>query len=43
MNKIIIGLILGIIITFSLIEIRNRCFIKGSTTQLLHKNIKVLV
>ena len=43
MNKIIIGLILGIIITFSLIEIRKRCFIKGSATQLLHKNIQVLV
>ena len=42
MNNIIIGLILGIIITFLIIETRNRCFISDSATQLLYKNIQKL-
>lgn len=42
-KQLIIGLIVGIILTFSLIEIRNKCYIKDSSTQLLHNNIIKLV
>ena len=36
------GIIIGIIITFLLLEVRNRCFIKDSATKLLFKNIQIL-
>jgi hypothetical protein len=45
MNNILcisIGIIIGIIITFLLLEVRNRCFIKDSATELLFKNIRIL-
>jgi len=41
-NSILFGLI-GMIIMFFLLEVRNKCFIKDNSTELLNKNIKVLV
>ena len=40
---ILVGIIIGIISIFSLIEIRNKCFIKDDTTTFLNKKIKILV
>lgn len=41
-NNLFIGILIGTIVIFSLIEIRNKCFIKDSATELLHQNIKKL-
>ena len=42
-NDILIGVILGVLLIFSLIEIRNKCFIKDDTTTFLYKKIKIFV
>lgn len=42
-NEIFVGVLIGTILTFCLIEIKNKCFIKDSSTNLLHKVIKKLV
>ena len=42
-NDLLIGVILGIILIFSLTEIRNKCFIKDNTTEFLHKKIKIFI
>ena len=42
-TNLFIGFLFGIIFTFSLIEIRNKCYIKDSATKLLHKIIQKLV
>ena len=42
-TNLFIGFLFGIIFTFSLIEIKNKCFIKDNATELLHKIIQKLV
>jgi len=41
--EFLIGLISGILIVYLLIEIRNRCFIKSTSKQLLNSIIKILI
>ena len=40
---VLIGFILGFLILFIFTEIREKCFISGDKTKLLHKQIQVLV
>ena len=42
-NDLLIGVILGSILIFSLTEIRNKCFIKDDTTTFLYNKIKIFV
>tara|TARA_B100000700_G_C15045386_1_gene857632 strand:- start:2762 stop:3172 length:411 start_codon:yes stop_codon:yes gene_type:complete len=42
-NNMVIGLVIGCILTYFLIEIRNRCFIKNNATKMLHDKINILL
>ena len=42
-NDLFIGIIIGIILLYSLIEIKNKCFIKDDTTEFLYKKIRIFV
>ena len=42
-TNLFIGVLIGIILTFFLIEIKNKCIIKDSATELLYKIIQKLV
>lgn len=42
-NYLIMGLVLGIILTYFLIEIKNKCYLSSSSLQLLNEKIRILL
>ena len=42
-NNILIGIVVGCMLTYFSIKISNKCFIKNSATELLHSNINTLL
>lgn len=43
MNDLFLGIIIGVILVYFLVEIKNKCFIKDDTTTFLNKKIKLFM